>query len=263
MCTSYTYSSTSQGVHRTPHHSEEVLMNATRNNARIAAIFYFITWVTSILGLAMYGPILNHAVYSFGSISKGHIISGAFLEILAALANIGTGLALYPIVKRQSESFALGYVVLRTLEAGIMMVGTLPLLSLLTMRRDLPGTVGTIGIESVLVSMHNYSFILGPGLVCAFNTMTLAFVLRRSGLVARFIPLLGLVGGALLFVSATLQLFGVIDQVSKATVFATIPVFAWEISLASFLFFRGFKSKALSLLKVSTAERVDEELLTV
>ncbi|MEI6216209.1 MAG: DUF4386 domain-containing protein [Actinomycetes bacterium] len=231
-------------------------MNTTRNTARLAAIFYFITWVTSIVGLAMYGPILNHAVYSFGSISKSHIISGAFLEILAALANIGTGLALYPIVKRQSESFALGYVVLRTLEAGIMMVGTLPLLALLTLHRDLPGAVSTSGIQSVLVSMHNYSFILGPGLACAFNTMTLAFVLRRSGLVARFIPLLGLFGGALLFVSATLQLFGVIDQVSKATVFTTIPVFAWEISLASFMFFKGFKPMALSRLNESSAAEI-------
>ncbi|MEI8065695.1 MAG: DUF4386 family protein, partial [Actinomycetes bacterium] len=89
------------------------------------------------------------------------------------------------------------------------------------------------------------------------------FVLRRSGLVARFIPLLGLFGGALLFVSATLQLFGVIDQVSKATVFTTIPVFAWEISLASFLFFKGFKASALSKLQLSSsASTLSTELVS-
>ena len=225
-------------------------MDSTRNTARIAGIFYLITWVTSIVGLAMYGPILDHSVYSFDSISKGQIVTGTFLEILTALSVIGTGLALYPIVKRASESLALGYVVLRTLEAGIIMVGTLPLLALLTLNRDLPGTAGTVGIQSVLISMHNFSFILGPSMACGVNTVTLALLLHRSGLVARFIPLLGLFGGTLVFVSGTLQLFGAIDQVSKATVLMAIPVFAWEISLASFLFFKGFKPAALARLSI-------------
>ena len=228
-------------------------MTSTRNTARIAGIFYLITWVTSIVGLAMYGPILDHTVYSFDSISKGQIATGAFLEILTALSVIGTGLALYPIVKRASESLALGYVVLRTLEAGIIAVGTLPLLALLTLNRDLPGTAGTAGIQSVLISMHNFSFILGPSMVCGVNTVTLALLLHRSGLVARFIPLLGLFGGSLVFVSGTLQLFGAIDQVSKATVLMAIPVFAWEISLASFLFFKGFKPAALARLSTSNS----------
>lgn len=108
------------------------------------------------------------------------------------MGNIGTGLALYPIVKRQSESLALGYVVLPTLEASIMMVGTLPLFALLTLNRDLSGTAGTSGIQSLLISMHNFSFILGPSLACGVNTVTLAFLLHRSGLVARFIALPGL-----------------------------------------------------------------------
>lgn len=228
-------------------------MMTTRNSARTAGVFYLITWITSILGLALYGPILNHSAYVFGSISQGHIKMGAFLEILAALANIGTSLALYPIVKRQSASFALGYVVLRTLEASVMMVGVLPLLALLTLHQDLPQTAGTSGIQSALIAIHNFSFIVGPSLVCGVNTMTLAFVLYQSGLVARFIPRLGLFGGALVFVSGTLQLFGVINQVSGATVLMAIPVFAWEISLASFLFFKGFKSAALAKLNVAAA----------
>lgn len=196
----------------------------TRNSARIAGVFYLTTWITLILGLALYGPILNHSAYVFGSISQAHIKTGAFLEILAAFANIGTSLALYPIIKQESASFALGYVVLRALEASIMMVGVLPLLALLTLNRDLPHTVGTSGIESALIAIHNFSFIVGPSLICGVNTMTLAFVLHRSGLVARFIPRLGLFGGALVFISGTLQLFGAIHQVSDPTVLMAIPV---------------------------------------
>lgn len=220
-------------------------MDSSRNIARTAAIFYFITWVTSILGLLMYGPILDHSVYIFDSISKNHITTGAFLEVLAALANIGTSLALYPIVKRHSESLAIGYVVLRTLEASIMMVGTLPLLALLTMHRDVASNSATAGIQSALIAVHNFSFILGPSMTCGVNTLVLALLLRRAKLVASFIPVLGIFGGILVFISGSLQLFGVLDQVSTATGLMALPVFSWEISLASYLFFKGFKIKAL------------------
>lgn len=237
----------------------------TRNTARAAGLFYFITWVSSIVGLIMYGPILNHSEYIFDSISRGHIVTGAFLEIICALGNIGTGLALYPIIRRHSESLALGYVVLRTVEASIIMVGVLPLLGLLTLHQDVPSAAGTAGIQSALIAMHNFSFILGPSLICGVNTMTLAFLLHRSGLVARFIPLLGLFGGALVFFSGVWQLFGALDQVSKATGLMAIPVFAWEISLASFLFFKGFKPTALAQLGTSTGAPTAETpvLITV
>lgn len=219
-------------------------MTSSRKTAKIAAIFYFISWVTSIAGLALYGPILDHTTYNFGSISESHILLGAFFEVLCGFANIGTALSLYPFVKRQSQSFALGYVVLRTLEAAIIMVGVLPLLALLTLQKDLPHAAGSAGIQSALVAMHNWSFIVGPSLICGINTMTLAYVLYRSGLVARFIPVLGLFGGALVFFSGSGQIFGLFGQVSTPTVLMAVPVFAWEISLASFLFFKGFKPEA-------------------
>lgn len=226
-------------------------MTSSRKTAKIAAIFYFISWVTSIAGLALYGPILNHSTYVFDSVPHSHILLGAFLEVLCGFANIGTALSLYPMVRRQSQNFALGYVVLRTLEAAIIMVGVLPLLALLTLQKDLPGTAGTAGIQNAMIAMHNWSFIIGPSLICGANTMTLAFVLYRSRLVARFIPMLGLFGGALVFFSGSGQIFGLFGQISTPTVLMAIPVFAWEISLASFLFFKGFKPEAEARLTAS------------
>ncbi|HEY3292866.1 MAG TPA: DUF4386 domain-containing protein [Candidatus Nanopelagicaceae bacterium] len=219
-------------------------MTSSRKTAKIAAIFYLLSWVTSIAGLALYGPILDHTTYKIGSIPESHILLGAFLEILCGFANIGTALSLYSVVRRANQSFALGYVVLRTLEAAIIMVGVLPLLALLTLQKDLPNSAGSAGIQSAMVAMHNWSFIVGPSLICGINTMTLAYVLYRSGLVARFIPVLGLLGGALVFFSGSGQIFGLFGQVSIPTVLMAVPVFAWEISLASFLFFKGFKPDA-------------------
>ena len=56
-------------------------------------------------------PVLDDpAGYIAGAGSDNRIFLGAFLELLLILANVGTAVVLYPILKRQNESFAHGYV---------------------------------------------------------------------------------------------------------------------------------------------------------
>ena len=97
------------------------------------------------------------------------------------------------------------------------------------------------GVASGLVAVHNWTFLLGPNFVCAADTLVLAWLMWRSRLIPRFIAGLGLVGGPLLFVSATAVLFGAFKQVSLPGAIAPLPVFAWELGLALFLIFKGFK----------------------
>ena len=60
---------------------------------------------------------------------------GVVLEIIVALAGIGTAVALYPVVKRQNEGVALGFVGVRTLEAAVIFVGAFTLLAVVTLRQ--------------------------------------------------------------------------------------------------------------------------------
>jgi hypothetical protein len=62
---------------------------------------------------------------------------GALLEIVTAIAGIATAVVLFPIVKRQSEAIALGYVATRVLESTIIVVGLISLLAVVTPRQDL------------------------------------------------------------------------------------------------------------------------------
>jgi len=237
-------------------------MTTTRKTAKIAAIFYFITWVSSIAGLAFYGPILKHSNYLSGSVSNSHLLTGAFLEILLALANVGTAVALYPIVRRASESLAIGYVALRTLEGAVIAVGVLPILALVTLRQDVTDLTGSNALGRALVSLHNWSFLVGPNFICAADTLVLALLLFKSGLVARFIPILGLIGGSLLAVAATMILFGVISQSAPSTALLSIPVFAWEISLGTYMFRKGFNTSVLAKLDEAKVSR-ESNLVTV
>ncbi|MFI5683084.1 DUF4386 domain-containing protein [Streptomyces sp. NPDC051636] len=219
-------------------------MTSTRRTAAVAGVLYFVTHVTSVTALALYGPVLDDDRFITGSGSDAPVILGALLEVVLALAIVGTAVTLFPVVKRTNEAMALGYVGLRTLEAGVVAVGVVPLLAVVTLRHDLAAPSGAVPLGEAMVALHNWTFLVGPSLVCGTNTVLLARLLYRSRLVPRFIPVLGLVGGPLVFASGAVQMFGLIDQFSVGTALAAIPVFAWEICLAFFMLTKGFRAPA-------------------
>ena len=218
-------------------------MDTGRKLAIAAGVCYLITHVTSVPAAFLYGPILNRAGYVLGSVPDTRVLLGAFLEVICALAIVGTAVALFPVVKRHNEGVALGYVGLRTLEAGIIAVGVVPLLAVVTLRQDMTGTAGA-DTAAVLVEFHNWTRLLGPGLVCGANTMLMAYLMYRSRLVPRFIPVLGLIGGPLVFAYHTAQMFGASEQILSWAAIGVIPIFAWEVTLAFRLIAKGFNPSA-------------------
>ena len=68
-------------------------------------------------------------------------------------------------------------------------------------------------LGNALVEFHNWTRLLGPGLVCGVNTVLLAYLMYRSRLVPRFIPVLVLVGAPLVFAHHTAQMFGASEQI--------------------------------------------------
>ncbi len=231
-----------------------------RRLAIAAGVLYLITHVTSVGAAILYGPILKDAGYITGSGPDTRVLMGVFFEVILALANIGTAVALFPVVKRQNEGVALGYVGLRTLEAGIIAVGVIPLLAVVTLRQHLAGTAGAdtaalVTLGGALVGSHNWTLVLGPGLVCGVNTVLMAYLMYRSRLVPRFIPVLGLIGGPLVFAYNTAVMFGLGPQIPTWAGLLVIPIFAWEVSLAIWLIVKGFNPAAAASGPVTTDTR--------
>ncbi|WP_422934628.1 DUF4386 domain-containing protein [Sinomonas sp. P47F7] len=222
-------------------------MAPTRRSAIVIGALYLTTHVTSVAGLALYGPVLAstaYADYLAGPGVGGRALAGGFLEVVLSLAIVGTGVAFFPVIKRVNEGMALGYAGLRTLEAAIIAVGVTPLVAAVSLVQSPGGAGRNADLVQTLASLHNWTFLIGPSFVCGVNTVVLAAVLLRSGLVPRFIPLLGLAGGPLVFASGLAQMFGLLPQASPIAALAAIPVFAWEVSLALFLVIRGFREPA-------------------
>jgi hypothetical protein len=227
-------------------------MDPLRRTALVAGIFYLLTFAASIPALALYGPVLDDPDFILGAGGgENRVLWGGFLEVVTALTGIGTAVALFPVVRRQHEGFAIGFVTTRTLEAAIICAGVMSMGAIVTLRDDLAGAAGAeadslrVTGES-LVAMHDWSFLLGPGYMPVFNAICLGYLMYRSGLVPRIIPLMGLVGAPLLFASTTATMFGVHDQVSTTAFLAVLPVALWELSVGLWMTFKGFNPSPIT-----------------
>ncbi|WP_108252817.1 DUF4386 domain-containing protein [Planctomonas deserti] len=225
-------------------------MRESRRTAIVIGVLFLLTHVTAIAAVALYAPVFGDPEYVLGDAGGGGILLGGLLDVVLALAVVGTSVALYPVLRRQSEGIALGYVALRTLEAGVILVGVVTILGVLSLQETAAasGDASLVAATGALVAAHNWTFLVGPGLICGTNTVLAAYLMYRSGLVPRFIAVLGLVGGPLIFAANTGVMFGVFDQVSPWTGLCVIPIFAWEICLAVYLIAKGFRSAALARL---------------
>jgi hypothetical protein len=213
-------------------------MDSTRKTALVAGVFYLLTFV-SIPTLALYAPV-REPNYITGPGPDTPVIVGGILEMIVALACIGTAVALYPVVKKQNEGVALGFVGVRVLEAGTIVVCVVSLLSVVTLRKAGAGADGLVAAQA-LVAFHDWIFLLGQGTLPAANALLLGSLLYRSRLVPRVLPVLGLVGAPLLVASVTATLFGLWAQQSAMSALCTIPVAVWEFSLGIYLVVKGFK----------------------
>ena len=216
-----------------------------RRLARIAGAFFVMTFISSIAALVLYGPVLDDAGYVVGGGADTRISVGAFLEVILVISNVGTAVALFPILRRHGEGLALGYVATRILESTVIVVGIVSLLSVVTLRQDVAGSAdpGSLVLAGQsLVAVHDWTFLFGPAFCAGFgNGLVLGYLMYRSGLVPRRMALLGIIGGPLAFASATAVLFGLYEQTSGPSFVATLPEMVWEASLGIYLIAKGFK----------------------
>ena len=213
-------------------------MTSLRRTALIAGALYLLTFA-SIPTLALYLPVLDPN-YIVGPGPDTPTIVGGILEVVVALACIGTAIALYPVVKRQNESLALAFVAARVLEAAAIFAGVVSLMSVVTLRQDGGGTERLL-IGQALVALHDWTTLLGQGFLPAVNALLLGTLMYRSRLVPRILPILGIIGAPLLVTSVVATFFDVWDQVSVLGLLGALLLAVWEFSLGLWLVFKGFK----------------------
>jgi hypothetical protein len=235
--------------------SQRTLMDPMRRTALVVGVLFVITYITSITAkFAFYPPFLDNVDYVLGDGQDTRLLWGAFFEVLLIIANIGTAVALYPVLKRRFPALSLSFVTARVMESVFIGVGVLAVLTLVTMRQDFSGTdsAGLAPVGHALVTLQEWTFNLGPGFVVGVgNGLILGYLMYRTGLVPRAMAMLGLVGGPLIIASGTAVIFGVIEAGSSVHLLASMPEFFWELSFGVYLIVKGFRPSAI------TADMVD------
>jgi hypothetical protein len=229
-----------------------------QTTARVFGVLYLITFFTSIPALfVFYAPVLDDPRYIVGAGADNSVALGAFLELLLIIANIGTAVVLYPILKRQNEILILGYVTARVIECVFIAVGLLSLLTIVTLRQEATAGADAASLLSAgksLVALHDWTFLLGPGFfVGVGNGLILGYLMYKSALVPRGMAMLGLIGGPLIIASGVGVMFGVIEAGGVVQAIATIPEFLWELSLGIWPIVRGFNPSAIARLEHESA----------
>jgi hypothetical protein len=225
-------------------------MTPLRKKALVAGIFYVVTFI-SIPTLGMYSQVKNHTGdFILGSGSQNTVLLGCLLEVIVALAGIGTAVTLYPVIKRQNESAALGFVTLRVLEGAMIFTGVLSLVSIVTLRQTAAASspadaAALVTTGASHIATYKTTMLLGQTLMPAINGVLLGSLMFRSRLVPRIIPTMGLIGGPLLASAVVATLLGHNSPSSAWSALATLPIAAWEFSLGVRLIVKGFSPSPL------------------
>jgi hypothetical protein len=226
-----------------------------QKRARVFGVLYLVTFITSIPALVLYQPLLDHPIgYIAGAGQNNRILFGVLLELLLIIANIGTAVVIFPIVRRQSEELALGYVTARLFECAFILVGIVAVLGIVTLQKEVAGAAEG-SVAYTLAAIKDWTFLLGPGWVVGWgNGLILSYLMYTSGLVPRKMTWLGLVGGPLIILSGTLVLFDVADPGGTLQGLATIPEGLWELSLGIYCTVKGFRPSS-PILRDDRADR--------
>jgi hypothetical protein len=225
-----------------------------RGTARLAGVLYLLTFV-SIPTLVLYQPFKGHADFVLGSGSATGLMWGALSEIVVAVAGIGTAVVLFPVLKGQSETAALGLVTARVVESSLIVVGVVSVLTAVTLRNDPTGTdpASLVTAGHALVAVYNWTFLLSQSLMPVFCDLLLGYVLYRSGLVPRILPMIAFVGAPLLLASDLAVFFGAYAQLSLPAALAALPVALFEFSLGIWLLVKGFNPSSPLLARPAVA----------
>ncbi|MEH7072884.1 DUF4386 domain-containing protein [Neobacillus drentensis] len=220
--------------------------------AKIVGVLFILAAVTAVIGLKLYDPILKGSNYLMeGSENSNQVILGALMELILVASAIGTATTMFPILRKYNETIALWHVCFRFLEAIIITVGVISILSLLTLSREFvatgaPDSVSFQASGTVLKAIHDWTFMLGPLFMLGINTMMYSYIFYKTKLVPRFISILGMTGATLVFICSLFVMFGVFQQISVWGGILALPVAANEMILAVWLLVKGFNESALA-----------------
>jgi len=227
---------------------------SVRRNEKITGVFFIAATTSAIIGVQYYSPVLHSTnILDSAHAASTQIALGAFFELVLAISNIGTGIMLYPRLKRYSESWGLGYSLFRLLEVVFILIGLLSMLTIVTLSKEAQSmsSEAKLSVQSIaglLKQVYSWAFILGPHFMLGINTLIYSSIFYLSKILPKKLAVWGITGAVLILLAAVLEIFGYIPHFSSTIIFLALPIAVYEMVLAGWLIIKGFNKEAYTAL---------------
>jgi hypothetical protein len=227
-------------------------MFSDRQTAIIAGVLWITATAAYSLGQVILSPVLTAPEYLISvSANETQVLIAMLLELTDAAAVAGIAVMLFPILKKHSETLALGYVGARILESVFVIVSVIFMLSLINVSQEFVSAGASDAsyfqaLGTLLLAARDWTNLIGINFVFGLGTLIIYYLLYQSKLVPRFISVWGLIGGTLLFAAGLLMMFGLITPVSVVDTVLSIPIAVQEMVLAVWLIVKGFDLSAIN-----------------
>jgi len=221
-----------------------------RTTARVVGSLFIVASVAGVVGLAIQQSVLDSSNYlTEAALKENRVATGVLLQLIMGVAVVGIAIAIYPVLRRRSERLALGYVAARTIEAVIYVIGSIALLTLLTVSREFvdagaPDVSHYQTLGGVLLAVRDWG---GHGVldaaVFSVGALILNYALYRARLVPGWLSVWGLAGASLYLAAGVLVIYG-LEPLSTTQVVLEAPLGVQEMVLAVWLIVKGFDARA-------------------
>ena len=228
-------------------------MNTYRKTAITVGILFIVCSVAAILG-----PTLASATNAPDYLDQlagnsNRIITAALLEFIWAATGAGIAIGLYPLLKKYNGALALGSVSFRVIEGVFVLIGTLGLLSLLTLSQEFraagaPGASAFHTSGALLLALRDWQLHVISGLAFSLGALMYYVILYQSKLIPRWLSGWGVLGALLSLAATVLASFARDFGMESVHTYMSIPIGVNELVLAVWLIAKGFNPPAIAVL---------------
>lgn len=228
-----------------------------RTAARVMGILFIIATVAFSLSVVLLEPVLGAPDYLVSVSTNGQrVAAGILLELINHIAVVGIAVVGYPIFRRFSERFAIGYVAARSIESVLFAIGTMHLIALANVSHSFvaagaPPASYFHTLGDILLAGHDWDNAALLFTAFGLGALMLNYLLYRTKLVPRWLCGWGLVAAVSILAARFMLMFG-IELSSSTVIMMDTPIMLQEMVFAVWLIVKGFNSDALAEKEVSS-----------
>ncbi|MEX1134206.1 MAG: DUF4386 domain-containing protein [Acidimicrobiia bacterium] len=221
-------------------------MFAHKTTARVIGVLFVVASATAIAGGFLLLPLAESDYLVATAAAEGQIVSGVLIELILVMSVIAIAVMMYPLLKRQNEGLALGYVGARTLEGVLLLAASVSGLLVLSLAQDY-GVAGAADVQALgdsLLAARDWTYLLGSMAVFGVTALILNSLLYRSRLVPTWLSVWGLLGGGLIVLRGLIGMYGA-DLTGLMQGLFVAPIAVQEMVFAIWLIIKGFNTSGL------------------